>query len=154
MNSDIIKKEIEATVISRGCFIVDIAVSRDNDSEITIESDNGTVDMEDCIAVNNAFLNIFDRDKEDYSLTVTSAGLDQPFKVLRQFQKAIGSLVEVRLKGGRKLIGKLMEAQKDCIRIEYEQNEIVDGKKKKIKVMHDDIFNIGEINTVMPHIDF
>ena len=136
MNSDIIKKEIEATVISRGCFIVDIAVSRDNDIEITIESDNGTVDMEDCIAVNNAFLNIFDRDKEDYSLTVTSAGLDQPFKVLRQFQKAIGSLVEVRLKGGRKLIGKLMEAQ------------------KKIKVMHDDIFNIGEINTVMPHIDF
>ena len=110
--------------------------------------------MEDCIAVNNAFLNIFDRDKEDYSLTVTSAGLDQPFKVFRQFQKAIGSLVEVRLKGGRKLIGKLMEAQKDCIRIEYEQNEIVDGKKKKIKVTHDDIFNIGEINTVMPHIDF
>ena len=123
MNSDIIKKEIEATVISRGCFIVDIAVSRDNDIEITIESDNGTVDMEDCIAVNNAFLNIFDRDKEDYSLTVTSAGLDQPFKVLRQFQKAIGSLVEVRLKGGRKIIGKLMDAQKDYIRMEYEQKE-------------------------------
>ena len=54
--------------------------------------------LEDCESVNDAVLAAFDRDVEDYSLTVSSAGLDQPFKVLRQYQKAIGTQVEVSLK--------------------------------------------------------
>jgi hypothetical protein len=43
-------------------------------------------------AINDAFVAIFDRDVEDYSLTVTSAGLDQPFSVLKQYLKAIGTI--------------------------------------------------------------
>ena len=68
----------------RGCFITDVKVSADNDVVIAIESEEGIVEMEDCVAVNNRFQDIFSRDEEDYSLTVTSAGLDQPFRILKQ----------------------------------------------------------------------
>ena len=104
--------------------------------------------------VNDAFLAAFDKDAEDYSLTVTSAGLDQPFKVLRQYEKALGSLVEVRLKGGRKLTGVLTKASEEGISLRYSQKEAVEGSKKKVTVEHEDDMPFAEINSVVPHIVF
>ena len=81
MEKDLIIKSIEPAVNQRGCFIVDVSLSRDNDIVLTVEKEVGEMDLEDCVAINDAFLAIFDKDAEDYSLTVSSAGLDQPFKV-------------------------------------------------------------------------
>lgn len=133
---------------------MDASVSRDNDIVITIEKDEGSVDLDDCEAVNDAFLAAFDRDAEDYSLTVTSAGLDQPFKVQRQFQKALGTEVEVRLKGGRKLVGILHDADNEGITLIYSQKETVEGKKRKELVEHKDRFSFEEVNSVIPHVRF
>ena len=105
MDKELILKTISPAVEQRGCFVVDITVSKENDIVLAIEKESGDVDLEDCVAVNDAFLAAFDKDAEDYSLTVTSAGLDQPFKVLRQYEKALGSLVEVRLKAAGSLPG-------------------------------------------------
>lgn len=81
---------MQGKVAERGCFIVDAEIGKDDDITLTLDKENGSVSLEDCEAINDAFLAVFDKDSEDYSLTVTSAGLDQPFKVLKQFQKAIG----------------------------------------------------------------
>lgn len=145
---------MEKPVADRGCFITEVTVSPDNDIVLAIESETGTVVMDDCVAVNNAFLEIFDQDKEDYALTVTSAGLDQPFKILKQYIKAIGSSVEVRARDGRKLVGKLLSADEDGFTLAYEVKEAVPGKKKKEMVAHEDRFAFGDVNSVMPHIDF
>ena len=75
---------INGEIVARGLFLVDVFVGRDNDIEVTIESEQGVVELDDCVAVSRFFETCFDREKEDYSLTVTSAGLDQPFKVLKQ----------------------------------------------------------------------
>ena len=96
MDTALIVKEMEPEVAKRGCFITDVSVSADNDIVIAIESEEGIVDMEDCVAVSEKFQEIFNRDIEDYALTVTSAGLDQPFRILKQYQKAVGSQVEVK----------------------------------------------------------
>ncbi len=154
MRKEQIITTIEEAVRGRGCFIVDVTVSSDNDIVLTIEKEVGDMDLEDCVSVNDAFLAAFDRDVEDYSLTVTSAGLDQPFKVLRQYQKAIGSAVEARLKGGRKIVGVLTEADEAGICLRYSQKEAVEGKKKKELVEHEDRIGFGEINSVTPHIVF
>lgn len=145
---------IEDAVRQRGCFIVDIEASKDNDIVLTIEKEVGDMDLEDCVSVNDAFLAAFDKDAEDYSLTVTSAGLDQPFKVLKQYKKAIGSSVEARLKGGKKIVGVLTEADEGGICLRYSQKEAVEGKKKKELVEHEDRIGFGEINSVVPHIVF
>ncbi len=154
MEKEQILASISEAVQGRGCFIVDVTVSKDNDIVLTIEKETGDVDLEDCVSVNDAFLSAFDRDIEDYSLTVTSAGLDQPFKVIRQYQKAIGSTVEARFKGGRKIVGILTLADEEGICLRYSQKETVEGRKKKEIVEHEDRFGFDEINSVSPHIVF
>ena len=76
---------IESEIVARGLYIIEVTVSKDNDVEVTIESEEGKVELEDCVAISRFFETRFDRETEDYSLTVTSAGLDQPFKVLKQY---------------------------------------------------------------------
>ena len=154
MEKGLILEKVEAAVTGRGCFIVDVAVSKDNDVILTIEKEVGTVDLDDCRSINDAFLDAFDRDVEDYSLTVTSAGLDQPFKILRQYLKAIGSLVEVKLKGGRKLVGVLTEADESGIKLRYSQKMTVEGKKKKEIVDTEESLPFEAINSTVPHIVF
>lgn len=152
MQKEQILAGIEEAVRSRGCFIVDLKVSKDNDITLTIEKEAGDIDLEDCVSVNNAFVEMFDKDVEDYSLTVTSAGLDQPFKVDRQYQKAIGSSVEVRFKGGLKITGVLTAADDEGITLRYSRKETVEGKKRKETVEHEERFGFGELNSVTPHI--
>lgn len=154
MNKTDIITAIEGAVSERGCFIVDVQIGRENEIEITIESEEGTVEMDDCTAINNTFLQAFDQDKEDYSLTVTSAGLDRPFKMFKQFVKAVGSDIDVSFKGGKKITGTLLSAAEDTIKLRYTAKETVEGKKKKELVTHEDDFAMTEINSVLPHIDF
>lgn len=92
---------------SRGLFLVDVSVSKDNDVTVTVESKASCVTLDDCEALNRFFTQTFDQDTEDYSLTVTSAGLDGAFKVDAQYEKAVGSKVEIWLKGGKKQVAVL-----------------------------------------------
>lgn len=154
MNAKCIIDAINDEIVARGCYIVDVTVSRDNDVEVTIESEEGIVELDDCVAVSRFFETCFNREEEDYSLTVTSAGLDQPFKVLKQFQKAVGKKVEVLLKGGRKMVAVLEAADEDSVTLRYSVKEAVEGKKKKELVEHMDRFEMDSINAVRPFIEF
>lgn len=154
MNISEIIDAINEGIVARNCYIVDINVSRDNDVEITIESEEGVVELDDCVSISRLFESKFDREKEDYSLTVTSAGLDQPFKVQKQFQKAKGSKVEVQLKGGKKLIAVLEGADENSITVRYSTKEAVEGKKKKEIVEHTDCIPMDQVNSVKPFIEF
>ena len=154
MNVSEIRDAISSEIVARNCYIVDVTVSKDNDVEITIESEEGTVELDDCVAISRHFESKFDREQEDYSLTVTSAGLDQPFKVLKQYLKAVGSKVEVMLKGGRKMVAVLTEADQESITLKYSVKEAVEGKKKKEFVEHIDRFTMDQVNSVRPYIEF
>ncbi len=151
--SDIIDA-IGGEIVARGCFIVDISVSKDNDIVLTVESENGKIELEDCVSLSRFFETKFDREAEDYSLTVSSAGLDQPFKVFRQYQKAVGSKVEVLLKGGKKMIAALEAADEESITLKYSAKEAVEGKKKKEIVEHVDRFTMDQVNSVKYFIEF
>ena len=154
MNKEQIIQAVEQAVAQRGCFLVDVTVSAENDIEIVLEKEEGDVDWEDCAAIDQVVHAAFDQDVEDYALTVSSAGLDRPFKVLRQFQKALGSQVDVKFKGGKRLIAKLLKADENSVTLQYTALEAVDGKKKKEKVEHEENFQLQEINSVTPYIDF
>lgn len=154
MNATEISDAIKDEIVARGFFIVEINVSADNDIELTIESENGIVTLDDCVEINRLFEEKFDREKEDYSLTVTSAGLDRPFKVTGQYIKAIGSKVEVSLKGGKKFIATLTGADEEGIDVHYTAREAVEGKKKKELVEHDERIGMDMVNSVRPYIEF
>ena len=154
MNVSEIKDALQSELVARGCFLVDVSVSKDNDIVVTIESENGNIELDDCVALSRYFETQFDREVEDYSLTMTSAGLDQPFKVLRQFEKAVGTKVEVQLKGGKKMVALLEAADEESVTLKYSVKEAVEGKKKKELVEHVDRFTMDQVNSVRPFIEF
>ena len=100
-----VEKELEGTDL----FLVDVKVKPENLIEVEIDSD-GPVSIEECEKLTRAIESEFDRDKEDYTLEVGSAGITSPFKVKRQYLKYIGREVEVVLKDGKKLTGVLKSA--------------------------------------------
>ncbi len=154
MNISDIIDAIQNDIVARNCFIVDVKLNKDNTIIITIESENSVVNIDDCVQISRDFESKFDREAEDYELTVTSAGLDRPFKVFKQYKKAVGKQVEVLLKGGKKLVAELVNATEESITLKYSTREAVDGKKKKELVEHVDSFPMGDINSVKYHIEF
>lgn len=154
MNVSVIKDALAEQIVAQGCFLVDVSVSKDNEIEITIESEEGIIDLEDCVNLSRYFETVFDREVEDYALTVTSAGLDQPFKVIKQYLKAVGTKVEVAFKGGKKMVALLEAADEEGITLKYSVKESVEGSKKKVMVEHTDKFTMEQVNSVRPFIEF
>ena len=65
---------VEKTCAERACTLVQLDVDDDNNIEVTIDKPEGA-DLSDCEFVHRAVLAAFDRDIEDYALTVGSAGI-------------------------------------------------------------------------------
>ena len=133
MNASVIIDAINDEIVARGCFIVDVSVSKDNDITLTIEKEEGTIELDDCVSLSRFFETKFDREVEDYSLTMTSAGLDQPFMVLDQYKKFIGNEVEVTAKNGSKVKGVLSNAIENEFEITISKMVKVEGFKKKVQ---------------------
>ena len=122
---------IKMRIVDTDYFLVDVRVSSDNDIVVEVDSPEG-VDIDFCIALNNAILEAFDRDKEDYSLEVGSAGLTAPFKVLGQYRKNIGQEVEVLTADGKKLRGVLDEADEEGFTIGIPEKVKKEGMKRPV----------------------
>ncbi len=133
MEKEKISQAIEQYLKENNLFLVDITISKDNDIEIVIESYNADVKIGNCIDIDRIVADNFSRDTEDYSLTVTSAGLDQPFIVLDQYKKFIGSEVEVTAKNGSKTKGVLSDVTENDFSITISKMVKVEGSKKKVQ---------------------
>ena len=110
-------------------FLTDLTVTPDNCITVEIDQADG-VWIEDCVQLSRFIEEHLSRDEEDYELEVGSAGLGQPFKVLRQWQNHIGKQVEVVTTDGKKLKGTLAEAEEDHIVMTVKQKVQVEGKKR------------------------
>ena len=104
-----IRNFVEKTLEGSDLFLVDVKVKPDNLIEVEIDSDS-PISIEQCEKLTREIESEFDRDKEDYTLEVGSAGITSPFKVKRQYLKNVGKEVEVVLKDGKKLTGVLKSA--------------------------------------------
>ena len=77
MDRTAFEKVVEKAVAERGCSLVDIAFNDDdNVFEVTIDKAGADVELADCEYVHRAVLAAFDRNIEDYALTVGSVGID------------------------------------------------------------------------------
>lgn len=118
-------------------FLVEIRIKPTNNVKVFLDGDNG-ITIEKCIAINRALYKqlegsgIFPND--DFSLEVSSPGLDEPLKSDRQYRKNVGRKVEVLLKDGVKLEGKLLEVREGSILVEE-----IKGKNKKQEIINHEI---------------
>jgi ribosome maturation factor RimP len=153
----IIKEQIEKIIAPKieedGLFLVEIAVSSSNHISVFIDGDKG-VTIDQCIALSRFIEENINRDEEDYELDVSSAGLDLPLKVQRQYLKNIGRLVDIVLKDGQKKTGKLVTANDISIDLEVEKNVIIDGKKRKQLVTVKENINYSDIKSTKIVVSF
>jgi len=110
-------------------FLVSVKIKPINNIKIYLDADNG-LGIEKCIKINRALYRIMEEmgmyPDGDFSLEVSSPGVDEPLKLLRQYKKNTGREVEVSLNDDTKKEGKLLEVNDDAIRIGY-----TEGKGKK-----------------------
>ena len=110
-------------------FIVEVAVNSNNRINVILDSDN-TVSIKDCITVSRAIEQQLDRDVEDFSLEVTSAGLGQPLKMLRQYSKYIGKELEITIDNGEKLSGELTKVNGEFVELLEQNKKLIKHKAK------------------------
>ena len=69
-------KVLEAAAAECGCAVAELDFNDDdNIFDVTLTKEEGAVNLGDCEHVHRAVLAAFDRDVEDYALTVGSAGI-------------------------------------------------------------------------------
>lgn len=124
-------------------FLVEVKVSRDNIIDVALDS-MGDINIDDCVMVNNAVLDAFDRDVEDYELTVGSYGITSPLLVPRQYEKNVGQEAEVLTGDGRKLKGTITACDENGFTLAIPTKVKPEGKKRPETVMVDNVLQYSE----------
>ncbi|MBS1669036.1 MAG: ribosome maturation factor [Bacteroidetes bacterium] len=128
-------------------FLVEIKIKPTNNVKIFLDGDHG-ISIEKCVYCNRALYKKMEEEhffpSDDFSLEVSSPGLDQPLKSLRQYKKNIGRLIEVLLVDGKKILGKLIDASEDGIVLEETKGK----NKKKELINHAILFNNIKSTTI------
>ncbi len=134
-------------------FVVGCTCSAGNEIELLIDSDT-SVGIDACVELSRAIESEFDRDAEDFSLTVASAGIGSDLKCLRQYRKLVGRPVEVLLTSGIKVLAKLEAVDEQGMTLSYEEKQAVEGKKKKVVVTVTKNYPFEEIKYTREWLDY
>jgi len=145
MFRDSVKKLLEEGLNERkDLFLVDFDILGDNAIKIVIDGDNGVL-VEDCMFISRAIEHNLDREEQDFSLEVLSAGATSPLINKRQYKKNIGRTLSVKTTSDEDIEGKLTEASEEKILLEWKTREpkpIGKGKvtvKKQAELSYDSI---------------
>lgn len=134
-----------------GYFLVEIRMTPGNNVKVFIDGDNG-INIDKLVQYNRKLYKEIEEEglfpNADFALEVSSPGLDEPLKLHRQYMKNIGRNVEVLMKDGQKLEGKMQQVLENEIVIEEEKK----NNKKKELVQH--IISFEKIKTTKIQIKF
>ena len=144
------KKLSELLTELPGYFLVEISVKPTNNIKVFVDADQGAA-IDQLSRINRTLYkwveeNLFPNG--DFSIEVSSPGLDEPLKLDRQYLKNIGRALEIVLKNGLKNEGKLLSVSENEIVIEEEKGK---GKKKEV-IQH--IILKEEIKTTKVQVKF
>ncbi|WP_223266347.1 ribosome assembly cofactor RimP [Gelidibacter gilvus] len=125
-------------------FLIDLKIGADNKISVVIDGDNG-VTVEDCMFMSRAIEHHLDREEDDFSLDVASAGATSLLVNKRQYKKNIGRILDVKAKPDVMLEGVLTDVSDDEVTLEWKTKEpkpVGKGKilvNKQAKIKYDDI---------------
>lgn len=137
-------------------FVVECKCSASNDVELLVDSQS-QVTIDKCIELSRQIESQFDREQEDFSLTVASAGIGSELKDMRQFHKVVGRSVEVLLTDGIKIVARLTDVDQQGMILEYEERvETVNasGKKKKVTQLTSRRVDFSDVKYTKEYLDF
>ncbi|MFX0555486.1 ribosome assembly cofactor RimP [Maribacter sp. CXY002] len=124
-------------------FLIDFTITPDNKIKVIIDGDHG-VTVNDCIKISRAIEHNLDREEEDFSLEVASAGATNPLVLPRQFGKNVGRKLEVITEEGT-FEGNLVQANENSIVLEWKARESKPVGKGKVTVQKRKEINFSDI---------
>lgn len=142
-----IRNWIEEHLQGSDRFLVELVIKSGNRIMVFIDSDSSVL-IEHCISLSRFIESKLDRNVEDFELNVSSAGLDHPYKLLRQYVKNIGREVSVTLTDGSKVSGTLTQADENGFSI------LEKIKQKKISIEKEYRFTFTQIKETKEIIKF
>jgi len=125
-------------------YLLELKVSESNAITVVIDGDNGVI-VEDCMFISRAIEHNLDREEQDFSIEVMSAGAASPIIDKRQYKKNIGRVLSVNTKEGLSYEGTLQNTDEEGIHLEWKSKEpkpVGKGKmivKKQAKIEYDAI---------------
>jgi ribosome maturation factor RimP len=129
-----VQKKIESMLSSqKEHFLVDIKIKPTNNIKVFLDGDNG-ISIDDLAKYNRNLYKQLEEEKmfpdDDFSLEISSAGLNEPLKLQRQYTKNMGRSLQIHLNTGAIIEGKLISSNDDEITLEETK-----GKGKKIETI-------------------
>jgi ribosome maturation factor RimP len=135
-------------------YVVDLTISASNVIHVTIDKTTGRVSIEECMSVSRNIEHNLDREKEDFELNVSSAGLDRPLIHWNQYKKHQGKRVKIVTTEGKKIEGQLVQVEQDFIRLENEKVVKIEGIKKKETLTEEFVLPFNQIKETKIVISF
>lgn len=121
---DIIKlvsDKVDELTADSSLFLVEVKMKPTNNIKVYLDGDQG-VNVEACTKINRALYKMIEEaalyPEGDFSLEVSSPGVDEPLKFLRQYLKNIGRTVEVTVADETKHLGVLKEVSEALVVLE------------------------------------
>jgi ribosome maturation factor RimP len=133
-------------------FLVEVDLKKGDHLEVYIDSYQ-KFSHDDCIRVTRALQQEFGALLDTYHLTVSSAGLDRPFRTEQQYHKNIGREVKVVMLDGRSLSGFLEAVLENGIRLKP-RISAAQGKKEVIRELEPIDIPFSEIKSTTRIIKF
>jgi len=140
--------------LDNGLFIVELNISPTNVIKVELDKYEGNVSVDDCIRVSRNVEHNLDREKDDFELSVSSAGLDKGLRVFPQYKKNIGRNVKVKLHEGGSIEGEMIDATEEQIVIQTSRKERIEGRKKKETIIEDHVLTMDKIKETKIVISF
>lgn len=134
-------------------FLIDLKISAGNDITVILDGDQG-VSIQDCLDASRAIENNLDREEEDFSLQVMSAGASEPLQFPRQYRKNEGRILEVTLSSDEKIEGELKDADENKIILTRKYRKPKEIGKGKVDVVEDMEIPYSEIKKAVVVIKF
>jgi ribosome maturation factor RimP len=133
LNKKELEIQIENLLIGSDKFLVDLKLSTSNVIQVFLDGDKG-VTIDDCVEFSRLLEENIDREKEDFELQVSSAGIDAPLRNIRQFIKNIGRSIMLRTSDGIELKGIIRSAGNNEIVVENTFTQKKPQSKKKEEI--------------------
>ncbi len=118
---------------NRSLFLIDLNISATNQIRVVLDGDNG-VTVDDCVAISRAIEQGLDREENDFSLEVMSAGVSEPLILPRQYKKNIGRKLKIKTNDGQKIEGELTAANDNACTLQWSAREPKPVGKGKVTV--------------------
>lgn len=150
---DKIHQIAEEQLMDPTLFVVSVQLKKGSKDklEILIDGDHG-VGIDDCANISRRIGQVLEEGdvlENAYQLEVSSPGVGQPLKLIRQYKANIGRKLKVLLQNGKEFNGVLREVSEDSFLMDVEIKE----KKKKIK-LESTWVSISEVNIAKVQVSF